>query len=79
MPVGVVKWFDPERGVGRIVQDGAGPEAVAYRSAVRGPGDGRLLAGEPVEFDLTFDAAGVRADNICHGKGGAGVRPGLPA
>ncbi|MGW1917255.1 cold-shock protein [Streptomyces sp. NPDC002076] len=65
MPVGVVKWFDPERGVGRVVMDGAGLDAVACRSAVQGPGEGALVAGEPVEFDLTMDAAGIRADNIC--------------
>ncbi|MFE9454933.1 cold-shock protein [Streptomyces sp. NPDC006739] len=72
VPVGVVKWFDPERGVGRVGQDGGGPDAVAYRSAVRGPGDGTLLVGEMVEFDLTVDAAGVRADNICRRRDGAG-------
>ncbi|MQY40721.1 hypothetical protein SRB17_87540 [Streptomyces sp. RB17] len=61
----MVKWFDSERGVGRVVQDGGGPDAVACRSAVQGLGEGALLAGEPVEFDLIVDAAGVRADNIC--------------
>jgi CspA family cold shock protein len=60
-----VKWFDPERGEGRIVQDGAGPDAVAYRSAIQGAGERSLLAGERVVFDLTIDAAGVWANNIC--------------
>ncbi|WAU78561.1 cold shock domain-containing protein (plasmid) [Streptomyces sp. Qhu-G9] len=57
VPSGVVKWFDPERGVGAITQDGGGWEAVAHRSAVHGDADRVLVAGHRVRFD-------VRADNI---------------
>ncbi|MDQ1033034.1 cold shock CspA family protein [Streptomyces umbrinus] len=64
VPSGVVKWFDPERGVGAIAQDGAGWEAVAHRSAVHGDADRVLVAGSRVCFDVTQDADGVRADNI---------------
>ncbi|WP_306935043.1 cold-shock protein [Streptomyces phaeochromogenes] len=64
VPSGVVKWFDPERGVGAITQDGADWEAVAHRSAVHGDAEGVLAAGHRVSFDLTQDADGVRADNI---------------
>lgn len=63
MPGGVVKWFDPDRSVGVIVQDGEGPDASACRSAVHGDAD-HMVAGERVCFDVTLDAAGVRADNI---------------
>ncbi|MET7622636.1 cold shock domain-containing protein [Streptomyces sp. NPDC005408] len=59
-----MKWFDPGRGMGVIAQEGTGPDAVAYRSAVHGDADSTLVAGERVLFDLTRDAAGVRADNI---------------
>lgn len=65
MPVGVVKWFDPERGEGRVVPDGGGADAVVYQSAIHGTGERTLLAGERIVFDLTFDAAGVWAGNIC--------------
>ncbi|MGX1916030.1 cold-shock protein [Streptomyces phaeochromogenes] len=64
VPSGVVKWFDPERGVGAITQDGDGWEAVAHRSAVHGDAEGVLVAGHRVCFDVTRDADGVRADNI---------------
>ncbi|MEV5434131.1 cold shock domain-containing protein [Streptomyces sp. NPDC052701] len=64
MPSGVVKWFDPEWGLGVIVQDGGGFDAVAYRSAVRGDAERELVAGKRVCFDVTQDAAGVRADNV---------------
>jgi cold shock CspA family protein len=64
VPCGVVKWFDPVRGVGIIVQDGPFPDAVAHRSAVHAEAELTLVAGERVLFDVTLDAAGVRADNI---------------
>ncbi|MFD7283912.1 cold-shock protein [Streptomyces sp. NPDC059862] len=64
VPYGVVKWFDPGRGVGAIAQERAGPDAVACRSAVHGNADSTLVAGTRVLFDLTLDAAGIRADNI---------------
>jgi cold shock CspA family protein len=64
VPNGIVKWFDPVRGVGVIAQDGAGDDAVAYRSAIQGNGDRRLVEGERVLFNVTQDAAGIRADNI---------------
>lgn len=64
VPCGVVKWFDPVQGVGVIVQDGPFPDAVAHRSAVHGEAERTLVAGKRVLFDVTWDAAGVRADNI---------------
>jgi cold shock CspA family protein len=60
----VVKWFDPERGLGVIALDGGGFDAVAYRSAVHGDAELELVAGKRVCFDVTRDAAGVRADNV---------------
>ncbi|MFJ5031193.1 cold-shock protein [Streptomyces sp. NPDC088560] len=60
-----MKWFDPQRSVGRVVLDGKGLGPVACRSAVQGRGERALHAGEPVESDLTVDAADVCAGNIC--------------
>ncbi|MEV0375942.1 cold shock domain-containing protein [Streptomyces sp. NPDC050636] len=59
-----MKWFDPDRGLGVIAQDCGGFDAVAYRAAVRGDAERELVAGRRVCFDITQDAAGVRADNI---------------
>ena len=61
-PCGVVKWFDPDRGIGLISQEGAGPDVRAEASAVHGTDS--LRPGEEVLFDLTLDSAGLRADNI---------------
>ncbi|MFI8194840.1 cold shock domain-containing protein [Streptomyces sp. NPDC085946] len=59
-----MKWFDPERGLGVIAQDSGGFDAVVCRSAVRGDAERVLGAGKRVCFDVTQDAAGVRADNV---------------
>ncbi|MFD9484949.1 cold-shock protein [Streptomyces sp. NPDC059991] len=62
-PCGVVKWFDPDRGIGLISQEGAGPDVQAEASAIQGK-DGCLRQGEEVFFNVTLDSAGLRADNI---------------
>ncbi|MFJ8502165.1 cold-shock protein [Streptomyces sp. NPDC093992] len=64
MASGVVKWFDPLRGLGLVAPDGGGFDAVAQRSAVRGGAGRELVTGRRVHFDLTRDATGVQADNI---------------
>lgn len=64
VPSGVVKWFDPDRGMGAIAPDGGGLDAVVHRSAIHGDADRTMVAGQQVCFDLTQDTAGVRADNI---------------
>jgi cold shock CspA family protein len=74
VPSGVVKWFDPGRGLGVIAQDSGGPDAVAHRAAVHGDAECMLVAGNRVLFDVTLDAAGVRADNIRQTAG-----PGRPS
>jgi cold shock CspA family protein len=53
----VVKWFDPERGLGAIPPDGGGRDAVAHRSAVHGDTDRLLVACSRVCFDITQDTA----------------------
>ncbi|WP_443333608.1 cold-shock protein [Streptomyces sp. CB00455] len=62
-PCGVVKWFDPDRGIGVISQEGAGPDVQAEALAIRDK-DGHLRQGEEVLFDVTLDSAGLRADDI---------------
>ncbi|MGW2513912.1 cold-shock protein [Streptomyces scopuliridis] len=63
MPTGVVKWYDPEKGIGVIIaSDGTHPEVRAERQAV---GDSLALrSGERVRFDIWRDATGVWANNI---------------
>ncbi|UUU37213.1 cold shock domain-containing protein [Streptomyces sp. CA-210063] len=64
VPSGVVKWFDPGRGLGVIAQEGGEPDAVACRSAVHDCSDRTLVEGDRVCFDVTQDSAGIRADNV---------------
>ncbi|GGO54592.1 hypothetical protein GCM10012286_64720 [Streptomyces lasiicapitis] len=64
MPCGVVKWFDPVRGVGAIALDDGGADAVAHRSAVHGVAEPLLVEGDRVRCDVTQDGWAVRADNI---------------
>ncbi|MFF7415527.1 cold-shock protein [Streptomyces lydicus] len=64
MPTGTVKWYEAGRGVGVITQDGTETNAMAFRSAIQGHRERGLLQGERVLFNITQDAAGIRADNI---------------
>ncbi|MFE9220772.1 cold-shock protein [Streptomyces lavendulae] len=64
VPSGVVKWFDADKGIGVICQDGDGQAVTAERSAIQAPGPGVLVQGELVRFDVTRDAEGIRADNV---------------
>ncbi|MET9695020.1 cold shock domain-containing protein [Streptomyces sp. NPDC006514] len=65
-----MKWFDPDRGIGLISQEGAGPDVQAVASAIHAE-DRRLGQGEEVLFDITLDSAGLRADNIRRTRHGA--------
>ncbi|MFE5772939.1 cold-shock protein [Streptomyces sp. NPDC056485] len=75
-PCGVVKWFGPDRGIGLISQEGAGPDVQAEASAIHGM-DRRLPPGEVVLFDVTLDSSGLRADSI-HRPVGSDAQPPTP-
>ncbi|MFF2785555.1 cold shock domain-containing protein [Streptomyces sp. NPDC058049] len=72
-PCGVVQWFDADRGIGLISQEGAEPDVQAEASAIHGK-ERYLRPGEEVFFDITLDGAGLRADNI-HRPPGRGPQP----
>jgi CspA family cold shock protein len=63
MPVGVVKWFNNQKGYGFISQS-SGPDVFAHYSAISGDGFRSLKAGEEVEFDLTDGPKGPQAAHI---------------
>ncbi|WP_442962731.1 cold-shock protein [Pseudomonas sp. AM4(2022)] len=61
--MGTVKWFNEEKGIGFIEQDGGGPDVFARSSAIAG--GGRSLAeGQRVEFDVVEGQKGPQAANI---------------
>ncbi|WP_318206629.1 MULTISPECIES: cold-shock protein [unclassified Streptomyces] len=59
-----MQWFDPDRGSGLIRQEGDEPDIPIEQSAVHACRAWPLHPGERVEFDITLDSYGRRADNI---------------
>jgi cold shock protein len=57
MPVGTVKWFDPNKGYG-FIQPEFGNDVFVYVSAIQEGGS--LEEGQAVEFDITEAARGPR-------------------
>jgi len=64
MPVGVVKWFNDQRGYGFITPDGGGKDVFVHSSGIQGTGQGSLREGQRVEFELTQGEKGPQASNV---------------
>ena len=64
MAVGIVKWFNAEKGFGFIAQDGGGPDLFAHFSAIASDGYRSLDENQRVEFDIAQGAKGPQATNI---------------
>ncbi len=52
MPVGTVKWFNPQKGFGFIQQESGGADVFVHISAVEQAGLTTLNDGQRVSFDL---------------------------
>ena len=52
MPVGTVKWFNPQKGFGFIEPSDGGNDAFVHISAVEQAGMSTLREGQKVEFEL---------------------------
>jgi cold shock protein len=61
MPVGTVKWFDPNKGYG-FIQPKSGNDVFVYVSAIQEGGS--LEEGQAVEFDITEGRKGPQAANV---------------
>ena len=55
MPIGTVKWFNPQKGFGFIAPDNGGPDAFVHISAVERAGMHGLNEGQKVSFDVVAD------------------------
>jgi CspA family cold shock protein len=64
MARGVVKWFDPKKGFGFIMQEGAPDVFVHWRSIQGADGFKTLEDGETVEFEIVEGAKGLAAENV---------------
>ncbi|MGW6868980.1 cold-shock protein [Streptomyces sp. NPDC054901] len=63
MPLGKVKWFDTEKGVGELSPDSEDGDLPLTASAIVCPID-RIAEGARVSFDLTMEQRGVRVINV---------------
>lgn len=65
MAVGIVKWFNAEKGFGFIQSEGS-PDIFAHFSAIQGSGFKKLNEGDEVEFEIEEGqrGKGPQAKNI---------------
>src|SRR2546421_351035 len=61
MAVGVVKWFNAEKGFGFITPDGGGADVFAHFSAIASNGYRSLDENQRVEFEITQGPKGPQA------------------
>jgi len=65
MTTGSVKWFDDQRGIGFLTQDGGGEDVFCHHSMLVVDGCFKRLAeGQKVEFDVYEQPAGPVAANV---------------
>lgn len=55
MHIGVVKWFNANKGFGFIVPEAGGPDVFVHASAIERAGLPSLVEGQKVSYDLFVD------------------------
>jgi CspA family cold shock protein len=61
---GTVKWFNAEKGIGFIAQDGGGPDVFVHFSAIQADGYRSLDENQRVEFEVVQGQRGPQADAV---------------
>jgi len=61
MPIGTVKFFNPDKGFGFIAPDGGEPDNFVHISAVERSGLGTLIKDQRVKYELETDRRGKLA------------------
>ena len=64
MAIGVVKFFNSERGFGFIEQGDGSKDVFVHISAVQRSGMDQLVEGQKVSFDIVQDRGKPAADNL---------------
>jgi cold shock protein len=64
MPIGKVKWFNPQKGFGFIQPDGGAKDVFVHISAVERAGLSTLNEGQKVKFDIVTERGRTNAGNL---------------
>jgi cold shock protein len=56
MAIGMVKWFNAQKGFGFIAPEGGGPDVFVHISAVERAGIGLLHEGQKISYEEQRDA-----------------------
>jgi CspA family cold shock protein len=62
--IGVVKWFNPDKGYGFIARPDGDEDVFVHYSAIQADGYRSLDEGQMVEFDVTQGPKGLQATNV---------------
>jgi cold shock protein len=62
--LGVVKWFNGEKGYGFIARDNEEKDVFVHFSAINSAGFRTLREGQRVEFEVTEGEKGPQAQNV---------------
>jgi CspA family cold shock protein len=63
MEQGTVKWFNPSKGFGFIMQD-SGSDVFVHYESINGSGYKSLKQGDIVEFEIEETEKGLQAKNV---------------
>ncbi len=64
MTIGVVKWFNPDKGYGFIARPDGDEDVFVHYYAIQAEGYRSLDEGQMVEFDVTQGPKGLQATNV---------------
>ncbi len=62
--VGIVKWFNADKGFGFITPDGGSADVFVHFGAISSGGFRSLDENQRVEFDITQGQKGPQAENV---------------
>jgi CspA family cold shock protein len=64
MAIGIVKWFNTDKGYGFIQPEGGSKDVFVHISAVQRAGMGTLTEGQRVSFDVVTERGKQAASNL---------------